>query len=72
MTQAAELDEQATTTAEDIETRIALAEEAAREQTVADILIDLEDWAKDFTGEQLAGFLAAIQVIESNHGRSES
>lgn len=52
---------------EQIEMAKAEAADQARDETVASILIDLEDWATEFTGEQLEGFRAAIQVIRANY-----
>lgn len=46
---------------------IAEIEEAAEKRTVESILIDLQDWTSEFTGEQLKGFLAAIEVIKANY-----
>lgn len=51
----------------DIETTIEMAKDEARDATVADILIDLEDWTSEFTGAELDGFRAAMQVIRANY-----
>lgn len=38
-----------------------------RTATIKDILVDLRDFAKDASAAEKPGYLAAIQVIESNY-----
>lgn len=51
----------------EIQDRVIEAETAAREATVQNILTDLRDFLSTATEAERAGYLAAIQVIESNY-----
>jgi hypothetical protein len=61
-----EIQEIAETTEEIIETRVALAEEAAEKRTVESILHDLAQFIGDNPADD-AGLRAAIQIIKSNY-----
>lgn len=43
-------------------------EAETRQATIADVLTDLAEFAKDATATEKAGLLAAIEIIKSNYG----